>query len=148
MLADIIPMLLAAACALFVLSLPVAKTQVGATLRRAAGVCFVLAFLPSLIDGLFFSAHVAPGTMSTAGQATGADHLHHLLANLGCVAAFLMLAVCAYALLRLRARFRSKSKPRDPWDTFFNRGGGKKRVHPNGASPRSAFDLPDVEDAD
>jgi hypothetical protein len=147
MLADIIPILLAAACALFVLSLPVAKTPFGAALRRAAGVCFVLALLPSLIYGLFFSAHLAPDT-STADQPSGAGHVHHFLANLGCLAAFAILAVCAYALLRLRARFRSKSKLRDPWDTFFNRGHGKKHVHPNGASPRSAFDPLDVEDAD
>ena len=134
MLATIIPVLLAVACALFVLSLPVAKTQAGATLRRAAGVCFVLALLPSLIYGLFFfSAHDVPGTAATS-QTPGAVRIHHVLANLGCVAAFLLLAVCAYALLRLRARFRSKSKPRDPWDAFFNRGGGKKRVHPNGSA--------------
>jgi ABC-type phosphate transport system permease subunit len=138
MFADIIRLLIALSCALFVLSLPVAKTTLGQTLRRAAGFCFLLAFLPSLIYGLFFSAQVAPGTTSTAGQATSADHLHHFLANLGCVAVFAILAVCAYALLQLRARFRAKSKPRDPWDTFFNRGRGKKRVNPNGGPAGSA----------
>ena len=139
MFANLIGLLIALSCALFVLSLPVAKTEFGRTLRRAAGFCFLLAVLPSLIYGLFFSAHLAPDTAtSTAGQTPSADHLHHFLANLGCVAVFAILAVCAYALLRLRARFRSKSKPRDPWDTFFNRGRGKKRVHPNGGSTGSA----------
>jgi hypothetical protein len=137
MLAEAIRLLIAAACALFVLSLPVTKTKVGATLRRAAGVCFVLAILPALISGLFFSAQVAPGTAATGDQSSSVGHIHHFLANLGCVAAFVLLAVCAYALLRLRARFRSKSKPRDPWDALFNRGGGKKRVHPNNGSAGS-----------
>jgi hypothetical protein len=49
-----IGMLFAAAVALFVLSLPIHMTKIGAALRRAAGFCFVAALLPSLILGLFF----------------------------------------------------------------------------------------------
>jgi p-aminobenzoyl-glutamate transporter AbgT len=49
-----IRMLFAAAVALFVLSLPVHATGLGAAMRRWAGVCFVAALLPSLIVGLFF----------------------------------------------------------------------------------------------
>ena len=44
----------AAAVALFVLSLPVHATGLGAALRRWAGFCFVAALLPSLIVGIFF----------------------------------------------------------------------------------------------
>ncbi len=49
-----IRILFAAAVALFVLSLPIHMTALGATLRRWAGVCFLAALLPSLIGGLFF----------------------------------------------------------------------------------------------
>src|SRR5205085_12485811 len=53
---EIIRLLVATACALFVLSLPLSKTETGATLRRWAGVCFILAFLPSLVGGVFYPA--------------------------------------------------------------------------------------------
>jgi hypothetical protein len=50
----VIRLLFAAAVALFVLSLPIHMTGLGAALRRWAGVCFVGALLPSLIVGLLF----------------------------------------------------------------------------------------------
>ncbi len=49
-----IRLLFAAAAALFVLSLPIHTTALGAGMRRWAGFCFVAALLPSLIVGLFF----------------------------------------------------------------------------------------------
>lgn len=138
MIAELIRLLLAATCALFVLSLPLWKTQAGAALRRAAGVCFVLAFLPSLVVGLF-------GQPSSAdGASAGAGALH----GLGCLAAVLLLSIIAYGVLKLRARLRAKAKPRDPWEAFFGRGGGKRPFYmgaPRGGN-RGPFSFPDDEE--
>ena len=49
-----IRLLIAAAVALFVLSLPIHQTGLGAAMRRWAGFCFLVALIPSLIVGLFF----------------------------------------------------------------------------------------------
>lgn len=47
-------LLFAAAVGLFVLSLPIHMTALGAGMRRWAGFCFVAALLPSLLVGLLF----------------------------------------------------------------------------------------------
>lgn len=136
MLAELIRLLIAAACALFVLSLPLSKTDTGATLRRWAGVCFIVAFLPSLICGLFYKAN------NSAAVATDAvAPANELLSGLGCIAAIVIAAVIAYGILELRSRFASKAKPRDPWETFFNRGGGKRpfTMHTNARRSRGPF---------
>lgn len=122
---DVIRLLIAAACALFVLSLPLSKTESGATLRRWAGVCFILAFLPSLIIGVFFPPSASHGTGAAAGAAT-APRAHDFLSGLGCIAAVISAAFTAYGVLKLRSRSAAKAKPRDPWETFFNRGSGKR----------------------
>ena len=49
-----IRLLFAAAIALFVLSLPIHATGLGAAMRRWAGFCFIAALLPSLVVSLFF----------------------------------------------------------------------------------------------
>lgn len=147
---EIIRLLIAAACALFVLSLPLSKTESGATLRRWAGVCFILAFLPSLIVGLFYAPSAAPdGTVSTAADAAATSPAHDLLSGLGCIAAVIIAALIAYGVLKLRSRFASKAKPRDPWDTFFNRGGGKRpfAMNPNSRRTRAPFSF-DVDEED
>jgi hypothetical protein len=152
---EIIRLLIAAACALFVLSLPLSKTESGATLRRWAGVCFILAFLPSLIIGLFYQPSTSstsstssttspsPPTVSPAGD---------FFSMLGCIAAVVITALIAYGILKLRSRFLAKSKPRDPWETFFNRGGGK-RPFTMSAKPRRSrgplgFGVDDEDDED
>lgn len=125
MFAELIRLLIAAACALFVLSLPLSKTETGATLRRWAAVAFTLALLPSLIIGLFY-ARPTPDTTSSAAQTSGTGP-QSLLADLGCVALIVIIALVAYMTLKLRSRFVSKKpKTRDPWEAFFNRGGGKR----------------------
>jgi protein-S-isoprenylcysteine O-methyltransferase Ste14 len=147
-LAEVIRFLIAAACALFVLSLPVSKTDTGATLRRWAGVCFVLAFLPALVSGLFYSPSAAdPSAISTdAGAASPAQNV---LSGLGCIAAVIVAAFIAYGILKLRGRFAAKAKPRDPWETFINRGGGKRPFTMNANPRRSrgpfAFDEDDED---
>jgi ABC-type antimicrobial peptide transport system permease subunit len=50
----VIRILFAAAVGLFVLSLPIHSTKVGATLRQCAGVCFAAALLPAFLGGLLF----------------------------------------------------------------------------------------------
>lgn len=144
MLAELIRLLIAAACALFVLSLPLSKTDTGATLRRWAGVCFILAFLPSLICGLFYNADNSAAVAADAGSPAS-----ELLSGLGCIAAIVIAAVIAYGLLKLRSRFASKAKPRDPWETFFNRGGGKRpfTMHTNARRSRGPFSF-GVDDED
>jgi hypothetical protein len=114
-----IRLLIAAAVGLFVLSLPLSRTKLGAQLRIAAGACFVLALIPSLLAGLFFqpvaAGHLEPATIGT-----------RIGTGLSCLGALVILSLGAYAILALRKKlFRPK---KDPWDIFFARGSGKKRV--------------------
>lgn len=144
MIGELIRLLVAAACGLFVLSLPLSKTETGATLRRWAGVCLVLAFLPALLSGLFSSASTAsstPSALSPAGD---------FFSMLGCIAAVILAALIGYGILKLRSRFVSKSKPRDPWETFFTRGGGKRpfTMNPKATRSRGPYALDDHEDDD
>jgi hypothetical protein len=143
LIGDIIRFLIAAACGLFVLSLPLSKTDTGKTLRRWAGVCFVLAFLPSLLCGLFYAASTSSST-ATKSPAPHGD----FFSTLGCIAAVIILGLLAYGILKLRSRFISKSKPRDPWQTFFNRGGGKRPFTMNPKAPRSHGPFPFYDDED
>jgi hypothetical protein len=138
MIAELIRLLIAAACFLFVLSLPLYKTQSGATLRRWACVCFILAFLPSLIGGLFYPR---PGADSAAATSGG-----NVLSGLGCIAAIVVAAFIAYGILKLRSRFASTSKPREPWEAFFNRGGGKRPFTMNANRTRGPHAFRDDED--
>jgi hypothetical protein len=142
--AELIRFVIAAACALFVLSLPLSKTDAGAMLRRWAGVCFILAFLPSLIVGLFYG----PSSTDAGAAPPGPSPAHDLLSGLGCIAAVVIAALIAYGVLKLRSRFASKAKPRDPWETFFNRGGGKRpfTMHANARRSRGPFSFDDEED--
>lgn len=148
MLAELIRLFIAAACALFVFSVPLSKTDAGAMLRRWAGVCFILAFLPSLIVGLFYRS-----SSTDAGAAppdsVAASPAHDLLSGLGCIAAVVIAALIAYGVLKLRRRFASKAKPRDPWESFFNRGGGKRpfTMNPNARRSRGPFPF-DSDDED
>lgn len=144
MIGELIRLLIAAACGLFVLSLPLSKTETGATLRRWAGVCLVLAFLPALLSGLFSSASTAsstPPALSPAGD---------FFSMLGCIAAVILATLIGYGILKLRSRFVSKSKPRDPWETFFNRGGGKRpyTMDPKATRSRGPYAFGDDEDDD
>lgn len=119
-----IALLFALAVASFVLSLPIAKTNLGAKLRQIAGLCFVLALLPSLLVGLFFPSHAGrPGAVPPASTSTPGDQL---VAGLSCVGALVLLSLLAYGVLVIRTRLHKPKK--EPWEMFFSRGGGKKRV--------------------
>jgi protein-S-isoprenylcysteine O-methyltransferase Ste14 len=145
LIGELIRLLIAAACALFVLSLPLSKTDTGATLRRWAGVCFVLAFLPSLIGGLFYSASISSTSTTTTSAPSPAGDF---FSSLGCIAAVIILGLLAYGVLKLRSRFISKAKPQDPWQTFFNRGGGKRPFTMNPKATRSHGPVPYYDDED
>ena len=138
-----IRLLIAAACGLFVLSLPLSKTAIGATLRRWAGACLVLAFLPALAGGLFFPA-ASPDAATSSSPATAS----HIFSIIGCIAVLVLAACIAYGILKVRSRVVSKAKPRDPWETFFNRGGGKRpfTMHPKATRARGPFAFDDEDD--
>ena len=142
LIGELIRFLIAAACAFFVLSLPFSKTETGATLRRWAAVCFALAFLPSLIGGLFYSAS------STSTTTSAPSPTNDFFSSLGCIAAVIILGLLAYGVLKLRSRFLSKAKPHDPWQTFFNRGGGKRPFTMNPKATRSHGPVPYYDDED
>jgi hypothetical protein len=148
LIGELIRLLIAAACGLFVLSLPLSKTDAGATLRRWAAVCFVLAFLPSLIGGLFYSASTGSTASSTAATTPAPSPAGDFFSSLGCVAAVIILGLVAYGVLRLRSRFVSKAQPRDPWETFFNRGGGKRpfTMNPKATRSRAPYAFGDDEE--
>jgi hypothetical protein len=145
LIGELIRLLIAAACALFVLSLPLSKTDTGATLRRWAGGCFVLAFLPSLIGGLFYSTSTSSTSTTTTSAPSPAGDFFF---SLGCIAAVVILGLLAYGVLKLRSRFISKAKPQDPWQSFFNRGGGKRPFTMNPKATRSHGPVPYYDDED
>jgi hypothetical protein len=151
LIGELIRLLIATACGLFVLSLPLSKTDTGATLRRWAGVCFVLAFLPSLIGGLFYPASPSSSPSTTTTTTTSAPAATgDFFSSLGCVAAIILVALIAYGVLKLRSRFFAKSKPRDPWETFFNRGGGKRpfTMNPRATRSRGPYTFGDDDEDD
>ena len=126
MFSVLIRLLFAAGTGCFVLALPVWKTAVGATLRRVAGFCVVLAFLPSLLVGLFVAS-----SSPRAAAAPSPSILQRLLADLEGAAVILVVVVLAYIVLQIRARGRARSTPTDPFAAFLGRGGGKRRVDPD-----------------
>ena len=88
-----------AAVGLFVLSLPLAKTKLGEQLGVAAGVCFALALLLSLIAGIFFRALPA-----TPGHADPGGIGARIGAGLSCLGALVILSLIAYAILAVRKK--------------------------------------------
>jgi hypothetical protein len=149
MFGELIRILIAAACGLFVLSLPVSATGIGSTLRRAAGVCLVLALLPALLHGLFFAptaGDLGVGTADSPDSSTTSS----FFTNLGCLTAAVLASLGAYWILRWQSNRRASSKPRDPWESFFDRGGSKRpfTMHSNASRTRGPFNSYDDEDGD
>ena len=101
MMAWLVSRSIALACVLFVASLPVAKTQAGAVLRRWAEFFLLVAITPSFCFGI---AHeVAPGGdagLSRVASAVGSVHL------------VVLVSAGAYVALTLRRRARPASEPR------------------------------------
>jgi hypothetical protein len=89
-----IRLLFAAAVGLFVLSLPIHATALGSSLRRAAGFCFVLALVPSIVMGLFFADGGA----------------HTSVPSVPLVVGVVVLILAAYVALRIRAAVMTGAK--------------------------------------
>ncbi|MEA2569272.1 MAG: hypothetical protein QOI24_1273 [Acidobacteriota bacterium] len=122
--------LFAAACALLVVSLPIAGTSIGSMLRRYAGVLFLLAITPALFFGLIGSQSVV-GSPSVDGTGTSPG----VSANsFGCVIGFVLLSLLSYAVLEIRRRFRRPKK--DAWSEYINaRSAGKTIVRDRDKRP-------------
>ncbi len=119
-----ISFLIAAACVAFVLSLPISKTGAGQTLRRWAGVLFLLALAPALFMGLLGSM----GSTAIPAASSGGDDFF------GKTLGLLILCPLAYWILEFRKR--SSPKSRDPWADYVDRkAAGKKVVDPKAARP-------------
>jgi hypothetical protein len=130
----IVQYLVATACLLFVLSLPLGKLPIASTLRRWAGFLFLLAFLPSLFFGLI--------TASSHGHpASGAPD--HGGCSFGAIFGFMLLSLIAYAILEVRKRLRP-GKSADAWSDYVSlRTAGKRPVSADRASrPASLFEDP------
>ena len=121
-----ISFLVASACVVFVLSLPISATKAGQTLRRWAGVLFLLALAPALFVGL---VGAMGGSISSPHAGTGVGGG---VEALGTVVGFLILSLFAYGIFQFRKRFNPKS--RDPWADYVDRkAAGKKVVDPKAA---------------
>jgi hypothetical protein len=136
MIALIIQYLVAGACLLFVVSLPLGKTSAGASLRRGAAVLFLLAFMPSVFFGLISSGSAPNEPRSAADQ-------------IGCaIAGVLTLAtasVVAYAFLEIRKRIKRPSK--DAWSEYINlRSTGKTTVRRQTSRRRHTSPLMEDDD--
>jgi hypothetical protein len=77
---------------LVVCSLPIAKTNLGAALRRWAAFCFIAAFAPGFFFGI--AQEVAPNRFRS----------HPLLEFIASIAALIVISLAAYILLSLRRR--------------------------------------------
>lgn len=87
----VIQLLVATACLLWVLSLPIAKTTLGAALRRWGCFAFLAAFAPSLFYGILRESPFFRGPW-TIGRVAGE------------VLTVLTVAAIAYAVLAIRKR--------------------------------------------
>ena len=119
MVALVIQYLIAGACLLFVISLPLGKSNIGSSLRRTAAVLFLLACMPSVFFGLISNRPAAPAEPRSVAD------------QIGCVVAGLFIlalaSFAAYAFLEIRKRLGRPSK--DAWSEYINlRSTGKTTV--------------------
>ncbi|MEO6326515.1 MAG: hypothetical protein ABIT01_02045 [Thermoanaerobaculia bacterium] len=95
MIANLIGILIVAACLLFTLSLPISGTGFGKTLRQWALFCFIAALAPSVFVG---ACRQVAGT----GGAGGAGESVGCASMLGVLVA---LSLLAFVILKVRALF-------------------------------------------
>jgi p-aminobenzoyl-glutamate transporter AbgT len=123
MLSLLIQYSIAAACLLFVVSLPIAKLPIASTMRRIAVALFLLAFLPSLFFGIIAAPHHNGGAAPSSPSST-----------LALIGGFVVLSFIAYAILAIRKRL--KKSPKDAWSEYVGlRSSGKRPV---GTDPRTS----------
>jgi predicted permease len=124
MLSLLIQYSIAAACLLFVVSLPIAKLQVASTMRRIACALFLLAFLPSLFFGIIAAPHHHKGGAAPSSPTS----------TLALIGGFVVLSLIAYVILAIRKRL--KKSPKDAWSEYVGlRSSGKRPV---GTDPRTS----------
>lgn len=138
MIAIVIQYLIAASCLLFVVSLPLGKSQTGSGLRRIAAALFLLAFLPSAFFGL-----IQQGGTNTSQSTSG-----QIGCALGGLVTVVFLSLAAYAVLEVRKRIGRPSK--DAWSEYINlRSTGKTSVRNQKQSRRHGISpLMDQNDDD
>lgn len=141
MIATVIQYLVAASCLLFVVSLPLGKSQTGSGLRRIAAALFLLAFMPSVFFGL-----VSRGSTNTPHASGGP--LDQVGCALGGLLTVVLLSFAAYAVLEVRKRIGRPSK--DAWSEYINlRSTGKTSVRNQKPSRRNGISpLMDQNDDD
>jgi hypothetical protein len=100
-MATVISLCLAAAVALFVLSLPFGGLGIGKAMRRGALLFFLVAFLPALVSGLVLGGRGAVG-----GAGLG------VLEGIGLLT---VVSVGAYVALAIRRRLKPG---RDAWSQY------------------------------
>lgn len=129
MIALAIQYLVATACLLFVVSLPLGKSNAGSTLRRIAAALFLLAFMPSVFYGL-----IQRGQPGDASGGPGNDIGCSIATLLGLV----VLSLLAYAAIEIRKRIGRPSK--DAWSEYINlRSTGKTAVRPQKQARRTGI---------
>lgn len=137
MIALIIQYLVAGACLLFVVSLPLGKTSSGASLRRGAAVLFLLAFMPSAFFGLISSGSASPNEPRGVADQIGCGLVGFLTLALA--------SVVAYAFLEIRKRIKRPSK--DAWSEYINlRSTGKTTVRRQTSRRRHTSPLMEDDD--
>ena len=120
----LIQYLIAAACLLFVASLPIAKLPIASKMRRVAAALFLLALLPSFFFGIIPSP---PSSGGGAPHSTGANPL-------AVIGGLVVLSGIAYVILAIRKAL--KKSPKDAWSEYVGlRSSGKRPV---GTDPRTS----------
>ena len=132
----IVQYLVATACLLFVLSLPLGKLPVAAMLRRWAAVLFLLAFLPPVFYGIISSQRPTNEASTTASPGC----------SLEAILGFVILSLLAYGILEIRKRLRP-GKSADAWSDYVGlRTSGKKPVKKDSPSRLRGGLIDDVSD--
>ncbi|HEV7764009.1 MAG TPA: hypothetical protein VGQ76_03305 [Thermoanaerobaculia bacterium] len=101
---------IAGACVLFMVSLPLGKSEVATRLRRMSGALMLVAFAPYVFFDLVRAlAQDLPHSVSTSTRRVGVTGRNAL----ELIGALTLLAPIAYLILLVRKRFRTSSKDRE-----------------------------------
>lgn len=103
----IVQYLLAIACVLFVVSLPLSRLPIGGHLRRGAAALFLLAITPSVFVGAIRRASSGHSSPQPPFGAT-----------LGCLSVIVIVCIVSYAILEVRAYLRRPKS--DAWSEYIN----------------------------
>lgn len=131
---------IAGACVLFMVSLPLGKTEVAARLRRMSGALILAAFAPYVFSDLVRAlAHDLPHLASASRVGIGGVNVLELIGVLA------LLAPVAYLILVVRKRFATSSKDRES-EWRHTRNSGKQPVEQDRHGGHDAPSLFDEEE--